>query len=267
VLGDLRGAGYSLNNLGLMAQANGQQEEAAQWYEEALSLFRQTGEKRGISVVLPGLSVVAYAQGDLETARRLAEEALHLHREMGEARAIAQRLDALGRLARLTGDPDRARSLHREGLSLFQRIGDRRGMAMALDGFAELVALTGEFIKAVDLFSVASALREAIQAAPDFGGYVDSVPRETTIALLRARLGGGAFTRAWNKGQRLPLSQAVATLLVKEGDEVPARARTRPLQIASDPLTSRERELVRLVAQGRTNREVGEALGARPKSR
>jgi predicted ATPase/DNA-binding CsgD family transcriptional regulator/transcriptional regulator with XRE-family HTH domain len=259
-LGDLRGAATSLNNLGIMAQACGEHEEADRLYQEALSLFRETGDKHGISVVLPGLSASAYVRGDVEQARRLAEQALRLHRDLGEERAIAQRLDALGRLARLTGDGERARGLHRESLALFARLGDRRGMAMALDGFAALAALHGEPIRAIELFGVASALREAIGAAPDFGAYVDPAATEAVLAELRACLGEDAFARAWAGGRRQPLEQAVAAVLAGEGRWPSARAGTPPRRLPGDPLTSREREVVRLVARGSTNREIAAAL-------
>jgi predicted ATPase/DNA-binding CsgD family transcriptional regulator/DNA-binding XRE family transcriptional regulator len=259
-LGDRRGAGYSLNNLGVMAQAMDEHDKAAHLYEEALMLFRETGDKRGISVVLPGLSAIAYAQEKVEEARVLAEQALQLHRELGEDRAIAQRLDALGRLARAMGDTQRACGLHRESLVLFARIGDQRGTAMALDGLATVAAFSGEPRRAAELFGVASALRDAIHAAPDFGAYVDPKVREATIAELRTCLGEEAFARAWELGRSLPLDQAVAEVVSGETGRPRTHARKPSRWPHAEPLTSREQDVARLVAQGRTNREIGEAL-------
>jgi DNA-binding CsgD family transcriptional regulator len=262
-LGDLRGAGYSLNNLGIMAQASGEPDQAADLYAEALRLFRTAGDKRGISVVLPGLSDLAYRRGALEEARALAEEALHLHRELGETRAIAQRLDALARLARLTGDPERAMALRRESLRLFVNIGDQRGVAMALDGLASLLAATDP-TRAAELFGRATTIRDTIHAAPDYGAYVDAAAHDAVLAELRARLGQAGFARAWDRGRLRAFEQNLSHAFPKERVRPRGRLRTPSPGPTVGPLTSREREVVRLVAQARTNREIGAALRISP---
>ncbi|MBV9577293.1 MAG: tetratricopeptide repeat protein [Chloroflexi bacterium] len=261
-LGDLRGAAISLNNLGIMAQARGQHQDAERLYEEALRLFDQTGDKRGVSIVLPGLSTIAAAHGRLEQARALAERALQLHREQGEERAIAQRLDGLGRIARLTGDLASAQQLHRESLDLFVRIGDQRGIAMALDGLATLAASNAQRRHAAELFGASSALYEAIHAAPDFGAYVDPRTRDELLAQLRASLGEEMFARAWAHGRAISMDRAVAEAF--SGEPIPQKVSaprpSRSRRQRGEHLTAREWDVVRLVAQGRTNREIGQAL-------
>ena len=131
---------------------------------------------------------------------------------------------------------------------------------MALDGLATVAALNGEPRRAAELFGVASAVRDAIRAAPDFGAYVDPKVREATIAKVRTCLGEEAFARAWELGRSLPLEQAVAEVLSGEAGLPRTRARKPSRSHHAEPLTSRERDVVRLVTQGRTNREIGEAL-------
>ncbi len=259
-IGDRRGTGYSLNNLGIMAQVRGEHQAAAHLYEEALMLFREAGDKRGLSVVLPGLSGIAQARGDLEAARVLAEQALELHRELGEDRAIAQRLGGLGRIACAAGDTQRAWNVHRESLALFSRIGDKRGVAMALDGIATVAALDGHSRFAAELFGVANALRDAIHAAPDFGAYVDTRVGERAVAELRHSLGDEAFAQAWESGRSLPVAQAITEVLSSNSLPLETRAGKPSPRQRGSPLTSRERDVVRLVAEGRTNREIGGAL-------
>jgi non-specific serine/threonine protein kinase len=106
---------------------------------------------------------------------------------------------------------------------------------------------------------VATELRNAIQAAPDFGPYVDPAVRESTIARLRTYLGEEAFARAWDTGRRLSLERAVSDVLSADPQSLRAESHQPSLR-SDDPLTSRERDVVRLLAQGCTNREIAEAL-------
>jgi DNA-binding NarL/FixJ family response regulator len=73
-------------------------------------------------------------------------------------------------------------------------------------------------------------------------------------------LGEHAFARAWDSGRSQPLEQVVAAVLSSERPQ-PTRRRPRlSRQAPGDPLTNRERDVVRLVVQGRTNREIAQAL-------
>jgi predicted ATPase/DNA-binding CsgD family transcriptional regulator/DNA-binding XRE family transcriptional regulator len=258
-IGDLRGAGWSLTNLGIIAQAAGEEEEAAGLYEEALILFGEAGDKRGVSGVLAGLSRIARVRGDLDGAQMLAEQALALSHELGEVRAIALGLGGLGGLALARGDTQRGLTLHRESLVLFARIGDRRGMAMGLDRIAMVAALDGRPQHAAELFGVASELLEEIHAAPDLGAHGARV-REATIADLRVCLGAEAFARAWESGRSQSVEKVVAEVLSVHPVRRGTRVRKPSLRHRRYPLTSRERDVVRLVAQGCTNREIGAAL-------
>jgi non-specific serine/threonine protein kinase len=152
--------------------------------------------------------------------------------------------------------------LHRESLDLFARIGDQRGIAMALEGLATLAASNAQRRRAAELFGASSALCEAIHVAPDFGAYVDPTTREDVLAHLRASLGDETFARAWAHGRAMPMDRAVAEAFSGEPvrRKVLAPRRSRSPRQRGEHLTAREWDVVRLVAQGRTNREIGQAL-------
>src|SRR5436190_83325 len=73
----------SLNNLGIVAQDEGDYAAARALHEESLALKREIGDKWGISYSLNNLGIVAAGQGDYTAARALFEESLALKRELG----------------------------------------------------------------------------------------------------------------------------------------------------------------------------------------
>jgi DNA-binding NarL/FixJ family response regulator len=94
------------------------------------------------------------------------------------------------------------------------------------------------------------------------GRLVVLLARERDLATARRALGPAAFAAAWETGAALPLAAAVAEALAD--DPSPAFAASGAAT-ASDPaaalgLTAREADVLRLLAQGRSNREIGNAL-------
>lgn len=67
-LGDERGIGVLLHNLGFVARYRGDYRQAATFFEENLPLFQKLGNKRGIFCSLKGLAGVAGGKGSPERA-------------------------------------------------------------------------------------------------------------------------------------------------------------------------------------------------------
>jgi DNA-binding NarL/FixJ family response regulator len=100
---------------------------------------------------------------------------------------------------------------------------------------------------------------------------------DQTLAAARDALGPRAFANACDAGRALSLEQAVAEALAAA--EAVLRSAQAPVQIATDTppdgateaapgadLTPREREVLRLLAEGRTDREIAAALFVTPKT-
>jgi non-specific serine/threonine protein kinase len=202
---------------------------------------------------------LARCQGDYEPAIRLNEMALALARDRGDSWSIAFALSLLGRLAWLRGEHPRATQLQRESLALQREMDDRVGIADSLDVLAWVANAAGEPTRAARLFGAAAAVRERSGAT--------SLPlwraeHERNLAATRARLGEEAFAAAWASGRSLTVEEAIEEALreaapVPEAANPPEAASAPP---ATDPLSPREREVVALIAQGLTNRQIAEQL-------
>jgi tetratricopeptide (TPR) repeat protein len=83
-VGDRRGEGATLHNLGLLADVLGRKEEAARYYEQALAIQREVGDWSGEGATLHNLCTMAYQQGDLSATVQHLRQALTIFEEIGE---------------------------------------------------------------------------------------------------------------------------------------------------------------------------------------
>jgi non-specific serine/threonine protein kinase len=256
-LGDREGVAETLNNLGLVLRCIGDHGAAVALFDEALAACRALGNRAREAHVLNNLARAAYYRGEHASARALHEQGLALAREVGDSWATAICLGDLGDLLLALGDADTARGYYEESLERWRELGDHRGVAQCLEGFAGLVA-AAQPERAVRLYGAAAAAREQI-------GEPCSPVRAAMLERARGELGDNDYAAAWAEGFAMSLERAVEHAMAPtEADTAPAPERPRsgrpPESGGRELLTPREREVVALVAQGRTNRQIAEAL-------
>jgi hypothetical protein len=114
--GDRRGAGRALNNLGMVALYQCQDDRAWRLYEEALAIMREIGDAFAINVVLNNLGIVAVPRRDLDRAAAFATECLEGYRELGDEQGVGCALINLAEVAHLQATSlGRRRSTRRRG--------------------------------------------------------------------------------------------------------------------------------------------------------
>jgi len=104
-LHDNWGLARSLNRLGELARVREDHRQARAYYDEALALCRELGDKPGIGGALHNLAYVELHSGDLSRSVELFRESLQLFHELGFRRVIAFCLVGLGGLACAQGHP------------------------------------------------------------------------------------------------------------------------------------------------------------------
>ena len=250
--------GMSAAFLGLcwVAMRRGEFERAGELAEEGLALVQTTDDATVATVhaglVLSNLGSVAYARGQLELAGARFEEALGRQRAAGHRWGEAFSLTGLAYVARARGDDRRAAALFREGLALFREHEDWRMVALALAGVAGVAIAGGAAGAGAHLLGAAAALRElgGIAAEPAY-----RAAHERDEAAARTALGEGGFAAAWDIGQGMSLEAALAAAAAFDvAADAAAAAPDR------HGLTPRELEVLRLLVEGRSDRQIAAAL-------
>jgi non-specific serine/threonine protein kinase len=242
---------FGLLMLGTVAEDQGRYAQAAPLLEEARTVAEQLGHQSAIAYALGHLAIVAYGQGDLARAATAGAEALRLARSREDTWAAGVALRCLGLTACERGDFAAAAAHLIDALAIDLAQGNRDSIAHLYASFAVLAAGREQRDEASRLLGAAEALREVIGAAlplPERATF------ERAAVAARSALGDDAFAAAWAAGRALSQEEAVAIT------HAVAAAATIPGPAARHGLTSRELEVLRLVAFGHSNREIAKVL-------
>jgi DNA-binding CsgD family transcriptional regulator len=220
---------------------------------EALALFRIVGDAHWTIEVLLSLSRAARKQGDDRWARALLEEALSLGRDTADAWATAWATTELAEVAADEADFGQAAALFGEGVRLHDLHGDHMGIDLCLLRIAKLAGKTRPE-PAARILGAAEILREGRGAslAP-----ADQVWHASFLAELRARASEESIAAAYAAGRALSSTETIAAAQ-QLADEISAHALAP--RARSGRLTPREAEVLRLVVEGCSNREIAEVL-------
>jgi predicted ATPase/class 3 adenylate cyclase/DNA-binding CsgD family transcriptional regulator len=248
--GDSLGLPSAVLALARLLLGRGAPADARDLLEPMVERLRPLGVPLHVS---PGLCILGAAHlaiGGHQAAEAALKEAKVLATTISNPWAAAHASHSLGELARRRGDISQAEDLLHEALTLRARGGLRPGVAESLEALAVLATGRESHTEAARLFGAASALRTRMGLArwpADQAGY------DNDLAGTRDPLGEDVFEAAWAEGQALTVNEAVAYASRARGE------RKRP-SAGWASLTPTEVEVVKLLAQGLTNPQIGGRL-------
>jgi non-specific serine/threonine protein kinase len=291
-LNDAQGFGYALHLAGHVHFEAREYVVARELYEQSRDALAVAGDAVGDLPLIGDLGMVAYHMGEYETAREWFERCLRGCREHGVRDHAADSLNRLGDLARLAGDLNRAEALYSESLSLWRSVSGNPGVASSLHKLAQTARRRGDVPEAGRLLSESLELQTEIGnkqgivecLAALAGLALEWAPAERAAELLTAAelavsalgaplapadavdfqqdrsrghscLDASAWAAAQQRGSELTRTEALTL-----AQAPPALTAPKPGSARVGVLSSREMQVVELVAKGLSNREIARAL-------
>jgi excisionase family DNA binding protein len=282
-----------LASAGDIADWQGDQPRARAHYERALAIYRQLDDRWRMASMLRGLGSSAIDRGELDLALSLLEESLTLARDVGNDWEAAAATNLIGTVLSVRGDLSNALDHHQEAVDGWRHLGDIGHVTTALAsaawvamlgrekqraaaaygealeiavaggdewytpwcviGAGGLAATIGEDRRAAELLAAGIAERQRLgmPLRPHVQVAIDQI-----IEMLRARLGEDTFASVWEAGRATPIDAATAMAFAVFAAIEPATGR------AASPygLTRRERDVLRLMAEGQGDKAIADAL-------
>jgi predicted ATPase/DNA-binding NarL/FixJ family response regulator len=260
--GDDGALAYARLHQGYVATFRGDLDLAAARGEEVLRTVEAIPQGFGLHGPLWLLAHTALARGEDDRAADLYQRLLLSARMGGDEISLANALYGLAVLAERRGETLHALTSFAEAAAVCQGFGSGWAVARSLDGAATAVALSRPEA-AVRLIAAIDTLRREIGAAPVSAFVVDRAGHERALAATREALGPERFAAAWAAGAALSLEAAVTEAVALT--TLDAADITTPPDMSLDTggprLSTRQREVLKLLTDGQSDKEIAAALG------
>jgi CHAT domain-containing protein len=122
-IGDKRGEGADLSNIGLVYDDLGSYPKALEYYQQALKIKKELGDKRGIGNNLTNIGVVYSNLGSYPKALEYYQQALAIDKEIGDKRGEGKDLGNIGVLYKNLGKYQQAKKAFQDSATIFETIG------------------------------------------------------------------------------------------------------------------------------------------------
>jgi excisionase family DNA binding protein len=233
------------------AQDRGRLDEGAAILAESWELLQSSGAPWDAAFAVYLWGRHAAAGGRYAEAAERFTEAAAAFREIGDRAYVAGSLGRLGAALLRLGERASARSAYTESLRQAHEMHEPIWVAWALLGAAEMAASEARLELGARLLGAAQAICEETGAHRDWD---DQAPELSTLM-------GERYAAARARGAALPRGEVIAAAFAVLKSDGGKRRPTRSAALGLEALTSRERDVLRLLVDGLSDKEIAAALG------
>jgi tetratricopeptide (TPR) repeat protein len=162
----------SLNNIGYVANANGDIGKGLMFYGKALKIAEEINDLEGTSNYLVNVGSVYDKQGDINNALKYYSRSLSVAEKIGNNVAIAYALNNIGAIYSDLGDLKNAIDYFERSAKHHEKVGDRTGFALSLNNIGLIYSKQNNNSKALEYYNKSLAIRKSVN---DKAGIANSL--------------------------------------------------------------------------------------------
>jgi predicted ATPase/DNA-binding CsgD family transcriptional regulator len=264
-LDDWSSVAQSLTGLGLVAQRRGEWEESARCLDDARRYAREAEDAAGITYTLVHRGITTLFEGDEEAAEQLLREAEAAYTGLSDVRNVVTTRAWLAYLAGRRGDLSHTAEQLQSCFEFGTAVHDTRIVFHCTNITLWLMARVGDAEGMAQLLGAQRALLQRTGFAPSTWSQARSADAASAI---RSRLTPDAFEAALTAGRMLS-DDNISALAIEVLTSRPQVTNTLQPQVkegSKSILSARELEVLELVAEGLTSKQIGQQLFLSPRT-
>jgi len=193
---------YSLNQIALTYQDMGEMQKSLEAYKQSLAILNSIGNRAREGVTLNNIGNTYTNIGEYEKALDAFTQALLVSRDIENRWLEAKALSNIGGIYRILGETQKALDYYNQALSLHETVGDKEGEAITLNNIGGIYNISGEQQKAIEYYNRALPLHRFL------GNRYQEAITLTNIGIVYNDL--GEYQKALDRqNQALSISKAI----------------------------------------------------------
>ncbi|HUF38050.1 MAG TPA: tetratricopeptide repeat protein, partial [Anaerolineales bacterium] len=167
--------GVLFNNIGAVYNYLGQRARALEYYQQALTIMEEIGDRSGLAGTLNNIGAVYDNLGQWTRALEYYQQALPIREEVGDRSGLAVTLSNIGLVYDNLGQRARALEYYQQALPIREEVGDRSGLAVTLNNIGAVYDNLGQWTRALEYYQQALPIREEVGDRSGLAGTLNNI--------------------------------------------------------------------------------------------
>ena len=174
-LGNKDGVAASIGNIGIVYEKLSLFAKALEFYVKALALREEVGNKGGAAITIGNIGVVYFKLSQYANALEYYEKALALDKELDNKDGVARHTSNIGQVYNSLSDYPKALEYYQKALALHEELGNKDGVARDGGNIGILYWHISEYAKALEYFEKALAVAEELGCRTEVAAHLGNI--------------------------------------------------------------------------------------------